>query len=113
MLAEIEAEFFRSDETRSGMIKSVSLQSTHEPPNENAATNRSAPQCTKNVCVTGRQADILGEQTGHQHADHAADHGGNTSSVSSSVDALFFQCTQRFEITLATVPMNMLSPMLT
>src|SRR5262245_1828227 len=38
---------------------------------------------------------------------------GNTSSVSSSVDALFFQCTQRFEITLATVPMNMLSPMLT
>ncbi len=37
---------------------------------------------------------------------------GKTSSVSSSVDA-FFQCTIRFETTLATVPMKMLSPMLT
>src|SRR3954469_18156721 len=38
---------------------------------------------------------------------------GNTSSVSSSVDALFFQCTQRFEMTLAQLPMKMLSPTLT
>ncbi len=38
---------------------------------------------------------------------------GKTSSVSSSVDELFFQCTQRFDTTLATVPMKMLSPMLT
>jgi len=38
---------------------------------------------------------------------------GNTSSVSSSVDDLFFQWTQRLEMTLAHVPMNMLSPTLT
>ena len=37
---------------------------------------------------------------------------GNTSSVSSSVD-FDFQCTVRFETTLATVPMKMLSPTVT
>src|SRR5205823_8057157 len=73
------------------------------------------PQWTKNVCVAPdvRPTSLAKIPVINMPTMPPTPWHGKTSSVSSSVDALFFQWTQRFDTTLATVPMKMLAPMLT
>src|ERR1051325_6258780 len=97
------------------MTPPVTRERAHEPTNENAATKIRAPQWTRNVvaCPDVRPTSLAKMPVISMPTMPPTPWHGNTSSVSSSVDLLFFQCTIRFDTTLAEVPMKMLSPMLT